>query len=604
MTNEANNNKENTEVSVDKNDHLPIADIISQIKGEQNNNVSGDAKVTTPFTLLENPVSHDLYQSQKIEDGFKGSPEGNATVAETQEEELSPLEKMKREKEKATVGQVVSNEDLKNGEDNGPQKNIVYNDSRMENIQKAGLELYDMEKKRNAIYVLQPPKTQEEYVEMMTEIESVTFDENGKAVIHAVEMDGVTPREPKWIRPLEDGEKPNDFKTFSDEIQKEMDEEDEEAEKELSENAKDAIQIIIDKTGMGADIHFTDEEKEKIALAETIKLNEVKIVDINTFKTAKLSDKSFQQMIKEHDFSGSRVTICFPASGFKAQMKGLTYGEYADIAMSMENVTFDTYYKKLSIIYNKMTNISRKPFENFEDFLKNFAYTDINLAVYGLFVATEMEDQEISLHCGRKSCDKGFIWKFQPRNTLSLSRCSETVLIKMRDIATADAADYDSLCENSAVKQSKGIELPDSKFIVEMGITSAYEFLYNFIPIMNKEKFDEEFGENNTTYLQNTLLLSSIHSVLVPTENGYIKYEGYKDILDAIYNVTPTDIKVIMAYAGNIQSQYSVVFGVENVVCTHCHSVTKFVELELDDLVFRAYQRLMSTEVELPKQQE
>lgn len=578
--------------TVSRDENLPMEEILAQIRGEN-----------TGSTPIPQPAVASVNEDPSLYEGLDEKEDESATVSEEQTPVLSPLERMKQEKEQATVGQVVSNEELKEGEDNGPQKNIVYNDTRMENFQKAGLELYDMEKKRNSIYVMKPPATQQDYIEMMSEIESITFDENGKAVIHALELDGVTPREPKWIRPLEEGETPNDFKSFEEKIKNEMSEETEEESTELSEEAKNAIQIIIDKTGMGADIHFTDEEKEKIALAETIKLNEVKVVDINTFKGKKISEKSFQDVIKEHDYSGSRVTVCFPASGFKAQMKGLTYGEYADIAMSMENVNFDTYYKKLSIIYNKMTNISRKPFENFEDFLKHFAFTDINFAVYGLFVATEMEDQEISLRCGVKSCDKGFVWKFQPRNTFQLSRCSENVLIKMKEIATADAADYDILCENSAVNQSKVIELPDSKFCVDMGIISAYEFLYNFIPIMDKEKFEEEFGENNTTYLQNTLLLSSIHGVYVPSDDGVIECKNYKDILDSIYLVTPFDIKVIMAYAGDIQSQYQIVFGIENVVCPYCHSVTKFVELDLDDLVFRAYQRLMSTEVELPTQQ-
>ena len=52
-------------------------------------------------------------------------------------------------------------------------------------------------------------------------------------------------------------------------------------------------------------------------------------------------------------------------------MKGMSYGEYADVALSMENVTFDQYYKRLSVIYNKMTNVSTGKFETFEDFLKN-----------------------------------------------------------------------------------------------------------------------------------------------------------------------------------------------------------------------------------------
>ena len=85
------------------------------------------------------------------------------------------------------------------------------------------------------------------------------------------------------------------------------------------------------------------------------------------------SNVYYLSTINKYDYSGSRTTICFPASGFKAQMKGMSYGEYADVSISMDSVTFDQYQKRLSIIYNKMINTSCPEFKDFEDFLKNFA---------------------------------------------------------------------------------------------------------------------------------------------------------------------------------------------------------------------------------------
>ncbi len=71
----------------------------------------------------------------------------------------------------------------------------------------------------------------------------------------------------------------------------------------------------------------------------------------------------------------------------------MSYGEYQDVALSMENITTDVYHKRLSVIYNCMTNISTGPFESFDDFLHKFAFSDMDLALYGLFVATESETQ-------------------------------------------------------------------------------------------------------------------------------------------------------------------------------------------------------------------
>ena len=134
-----------------------------------------------------------------------------------------------------------------------------------------------------------------------------------------------------------------------------------------------------------------------------------------------------------------------------------------------------------------------------------------------------------------------------------------------------------------------------------MGIASAYDFLYNFIPLMDENTFKEAFGEDlNEIYMNNILLLTSVRSVYVPDGNGeYIECTGYKDILDAIYRVSPEEIKIMAAYTAKIQGEYEITFSFGDVTCPHCHNVTKDMEVNMDDLVFQTYSRLMSTEVDL-----
>ena len=171
----------------------------------------------------------------------------------------------------------------------------------------------------------------------------------------------------------------------------------------------------------------------------------------------------------------------------------------------------------------------------------------------------------------------------------------------MKEIATAPAADYDKIKENAAVHNSKFIEMPQSKYIVEMGLASAYDFLYNFIPLMDEETFKNAFGDDlNEIYMNNILLLTSVRSVRVPDEDGsYIECYGYKDILDAIYNLSPVEAKILAAYTAEIQKQYEISFSLGKVVCPHCGNITPNMEINMDELVFQTYQRLMSTEVDL-----
>ena len=525
------------------------------------------------------------------------TPQTPSTNTSLPKRELSPLERAMEESKNKPTGMVVENADLEAGKDEGPKKDIIHNDNRKQQWEDSISELDENLRKREAVILLKKPANQVEYIELMDEIESVVFDDNGVASFPP----GV---EPRYCRIREEDEEINDFESLDEEFKAVDEDDDDEKEPELSEEAKKTIEVIIDKTGLGVDFAFNEEEKKKIQEAEVIKVKKVKTIDINAIRARK-SNKSFQEVVQSYDYAGERTTICFPGSGFKAQLKGLTYGEYSDIVLSMETVTFDQYYKRLSIIYNKMTNISTGQFADFEDFLHNFAYTDISLALYALMISTEIEHKQVVLHCGNNKCKKSFDWEYQPRTLLRLEKCGEKFLNGMKQLATADAADYDMIRENSPVNQSELIELPYSKLVVEVGVASAYQFLYNFIPLLDADTFAEAFGnrENNINW-SNMLLLTTIRSVWVPDGDEYVECTGYKDILDAIYRVSPEEVYIITSYVNKYPGAYESVFSFGNVVCPHCGTVTKNLEVDMDTLVFQTYQRLMSTEIEFETSQD
>lgn len=543
---------------------------------------------------------------------------------ENEQSSKSPLDIALEEKKKHGSGLVVSNEELENGKDNGPKGDIIHNDERMGDFQKSIDELDDTFDKRKHVTVIKKPMNDAEYIQLMEEVEAIRIGEDGKPYFDFVDSDGnhLTNVIPVFCKLKEESDEDFDFSVLNEyeknSIKKgkefnngesvyngdtsnkedELDDED-----KISEEKKKTVEILIDKTGFGTDFKFTDEERKKISEAETIRVNEVKVIDIATFKQ-KRSTSSFQDVINAYDVSGSKVTICFPASGFKAQMKGMSYGEYSDVALSMDSITFDQYYKRMSIIYNKMTNISTGPFDSFEDFLKNFAYSDIPLALYGMFCATELEDQEIALRCGKDDCGKSFNWAYKTRNILRLEKCADTFLEKMKEIATADAMNYDAIRENSAVKNSKLIELPDTKTVVEIGIASSYDFLYNFIPVMDEKTFRDSFGDDlNDTYLAAVSLLTAVRRVYILDGNDqYVEATGYKNIVDALYKyITPKEIKIVQAYANKVSSLYEIVFSFGDVVCPHCGNVTHDLDVTMDELVFQTFNRLISTDIDLSK---
>lgn len=575
----------------------------------QSNSNTGDASIKSSEVVYTNP--------QNI------SESNDAKTLKSSSPLARELEKQKTQQ----LGMSITREEYEAGQERTEFRSPVESDERLNAITQAQEDADFLLKQRAAVIPLKQYETDAEYVQMVHEISLVRFDTDGKAYIEydkddegrtiglsmirlRTESDPPYSKENDYLqmqrdtinrKRIENGEEP-----ISNDVPLKApvnDDDDDDDEEVISDKKKKVVQLIIDKTGLGADFALTEEERSKIVEANEIRLTQVEVLDIASITTVKPEDDSFRGKIHEYTLSGSKTTVSLPASGFKADFVGLTYGEMGDISLSMDSVTVDKYYKRLAIIFNKMKNISSGPFDSFEEFLKNIAYTDIPLALYGLYVSTFPEVQSISLRCGHRDCQKTFDWNFSTRNVLQLQKSDEVFLEHLQELACADPDEYDDIYKKAPVRNIKYIKLPKCGYIIGLGIASAWEFLYNFIPVLDETTFKNSFGEDlNQVYLNNILLLTTVLSVRVPDPKHpgtYVLCSGYKDILDAIYNINPEEIKLLASISAKIQKEYQVYFSFGNVVCPHCKNVTKDLELTIDDLLFQTYQRLMSTEVDL-----
>lgn len=572
-------------------------------------------------TTSKNDVSSVKPQTTAIPP-VKSEP-SKPTISEAN---MSPLARELEKQKTQSFGMEITKDEYEAGQEQ-KVRSYAENDERIQAMEKAESDSDFLLKQRAAVVPLKQYTDDKEYVQMVEEISRVKFHDDGTAYYdYEIDADGVrvvpsfirlrTPNDPPFSKEndfllmkremenaerISNGEKPIPEDTPLTEVVENAD--DEESTGSINEEKRKVVKFIIDKTGLGSDFVLTEDERKKLAESNEIRLTQVEVLDIASIVTEKPERDSFTGNIHDHVLSGTKTTINFPASGFKADMTGLTYGEIGDISLDMETVNIDKYYKRLAIIYNSMKNISNGPFESFEDFLKNFAYTDIPLAIYGLYVSTFPEIQTISLRCGRNTCRKSFDWNFSTRNILRLEKSDEVMLNHMAELTSADPNEYDAIYKRAAVRNSKFIKLPYSGYIVELGIASAYEFLYNFIPVLNEDNFHQAFGDDlNAVYLNNVMLLTTVLSVRVPNKEHsgtYILCEGYKEILDAIYTIRPEEIKILAAISAKIQREYQVYFSFGSVTCPHCQNVTKDMELTMDDLVFQTYQRLLSTEIDL-----
>lgn len=532
------------------------------IKNETNASVDAN-KIGTPSRDTTLDVSSLLKAS-------KEAPEKKETA----------LDKFKREKEERGSGLVVENKAL---EEANKEKTLIANKAENDAMDEVDEYLAEQDKMIQAAQNVKFDRLPQTGLEMAAAMDAIEEATTSKEVMNGEKVKTVN------IETQESREKSPEEVTSSNE-----------ATTAVDEDRKNIINILIDKTGLGGDFKFTDEEKEKIFSSTEIHLKEVEELDLSTI-TVKKAEKSFLESVNEFQISSSKVPVVFPASRFKAYMTGLSYGEMGDISLNNENVTFDQLQKKLTVIYNKMVNPSIGEFENFEDFLRKFAYVDIDLAVYGLVVATFPEIDDIPLTCNNEKCKNSFNHKYSPRTLIRFDKANEKFLNAMKDVVECPAAESHKLLEESPARVHKRVKLPFSGFIIEIGIASAYDYLYTIVDNIIGDKFKDNHPDDVNGILQiNATLLGLIRAVYVPSGDGsYTMFDNFEDMINALYMVKPEEISILASLLQKYTDSYTVEFELFDITCPHCGTKTSRIPLDINSLVFLKYQRLMSTEIDI-----
>ena len=568
-----------------------------------------------PETPLENGIERDpgMDIGALISNSNTGEPKTNNSGTETtiqqtsvpEQKPLSALDRAIQSKNSHENGFVVDEKSEREGSE--PLRSLYQSDEREEAFADELTEQKELADKASLVYVIKEPANEGEKAKMITEISGVTVD--GAGIIHVpAGAEFILPKNPEVVAAAErkmaaergelpEGEVDQDENTYSDVSP-------EDAKAVARKDEKDrVVKILIDKTGLGANFSFDDEEKKEIIHSNVIHLVEVEnqnlsIVDV----TRPENGTSFLQSIDTYQLSVSKVPMTFPASGFKADMCGLSWGEFSDITLDVSDTTedylsFDKIYKKLSVIYNKMKNISIGAFSSFEQFLKHFAYSDVAFATYGLLIATQPEKDTITLTCNKPSCKKGFNHAYIPRNIIDWESASVELLTQIEKINSAKPEERLSLAENSRVNKFRRIQLPRSQYLVDLGFASCYDYLYGILSLVNKYQADDLAGDDPRWEL--SMLLQGIRAIYIPQRSGgYVEISNPEDIIEVLVGAIPPDDIIILnsAYQQYI-NQYYVGFSLRDIECPHCKTKTPAIPITPDELVFLIHQRQRGTQI-------
>lgn len=370
----------------------------------------------------------------------------------------------------------------------------------------------------------------------------------------------------------------------------------------ISREKERLVEILIDKTGFGSNIELTPEERAKVSMASRIKITEVDTKELQTLRYNKVEGRSFLGSISEYESSPMQTPITLPASRYKCSVRGLSFGELSDIAIDHTNATYDQLNKKFSTIYNNITNVSIGKFKSYDDFLKNTAYVDMDMFVFGMACSTLPEDDSVAMTCRRKNCKKEYEHGYSPRGLINWESMDERLLKAFEDVSSANTPEEAKAeHEKSSIKLLKTVRMPESNIILEIGWASAYDYLHGLCNLLLGDEFKKKYPEDVNSSLESAaLMLTVVRSASVPRGDGeYDKYLDYEDIIQILVKMKANEFAMVAGIMAEYARAYSLSFVLKNVNCPHCGAHTDIVPISINDLVFTKFQALGATDFDL-----
>lgn len=361
----------------------------------------------------------------------------------------------------------------------------------------------------------------------------------------------------------------------------------EEASREIDERFEEAI-VIIDKSGMGAAPVFTAEEREKMERVNKITLQEVESIDLETI-VIKKTKKSLDSIAKRQP-SIMTSEVVLPASGYKATMQGASTYEIVSLMTDASNAIIDAQ-TKWSIIHSKIVTTSLGVL-SFNDFLRMTAAIEFETFVYGLLNATYPQDDKFPIRC--TDCKKQFDYHYQVRSLLRAEKMSDkiknTVAMIVDNSYTEEGAKQ--VHKTAPVNLVKRIRLPQSQYVVDLQVRSAYDLINNSIKELTKNE-DEKLN-------QASLLSTAIKQFLIPNpdEPGtFAPFDSALDVTKTIYQLKDRDILVLTNKTEELLDDLTFEYGLKNVKCPHCGKYHQTMKFDIGSILFYQYQQAMNSKI-------
>lgn len=367
---------------------------------------------------------------------------------------------------------------------------------------------------------------------------------------------------------------------------------------EFDQDKYDKAIVIIDKLGMGS-VNFTDEERAKMEKVKKIEVQEVEVLSLETLNIKRDKKQNIDKVLRAKKNAGGTTNIVLVGSGYTAVMGKCSLFELSNLFMDKENLV-ETQLSKWNFIYSKLVDSSVK-FNSFDDFIKSTAISDYSTFIYGILCASYPDEDEIGLKCTNTSCpgkivgrkgdqevkSKDYDYRYNIKSLIRAERMSDRLLDRVAKVIDSSYVEADALetHKNAPVSTIKRYRLPNSGYIIDAGLESVHDFIYNAARVSDNLQ-DEKYRNSLTT-------ATMIRKLYIPDEDGsFFEFEDKSDIAKALYELySESDLKAILKQNAELSEDLTIEYGFAEITCPYCKHVTPFVPVDPDDILFHKYRQ-------------
>ena len=339
--------------------------------------------------------------------------------------------------------------------------------------------------------------------------------------------------------------------------------------------------VEIDKKNVDK-VDFTEDEREKLTKVRAIKLKVVEDVELSSLSIERVDVKHKASVLQSLDTNLSQYSVPLPLMSDYCRFKGSQIIQLIQAVRYNDATLDEVIAKKASLAYNQLCNSANlqkfddagKTIMSYNDFINKFYFHDLDMAMYGILVASSMEEIESSLTCGE--CNTQFQWKYNLKALLSLDDISDDFKQKFDDI----------LGHKSDTEYLKDLYDKNHKSVrVKSPVTqNVYELNYPTIArAINLYRIIDAQDETMLYLSAFALFISSLYVYNRKTEKYIpIAEDEYKNLLDVLQMIPQEEIDIIQDFLKPYLYEPKFILKSKCPACGHNMSNS----LSIDDLVF------------------